>query len=411
MRPLAAALAIVAGLASAPGPEPPTFSADVAPLLREKCLPCHYEGGSAPFPLRTYEQVKKRSRLVWTMALSRKMPVCPATSDEGEFCAGGPFTDEQAVMLQDWMNAGSPEGPAAEDPPVPSREWRLGKPDAVLRPVEAPPVEAEGRPYWVTYVVPLGKLQGRRLRAFDVRVESPQAARGVTLGLAAPGLARAQRGRAGFRSAGTLSPYVSAMAGAWAEGYPAWEFPAGTSMPLEAEALAVQVLYIQRGREEPAGFELALYFSKGPKDRDVRSLLLGTTDFVIPARSGAVHAFRHTWAEDVELIGLVPEARFFCADIKVVTPPAKVFDTRKWEPYWPGVYRRQRPILLERGTTVSAEFTFENDIHASRNDTKIPRPIPGGYRETEEAAFVSLLYAPASKRSPATKTSRQSGTP
>jgi hypothetical protein len=405
----AAAAASAAGLV--PRAQTPNYSQDIEPLLRQKCLHCHYEGGSAPFPLRTYEQVKKRSRLVWSMALSRKMPVCPATSDEGEFCEGGPFSDEENVLLQDWMSAGAPQGEPKEPPPVPSRAWRLGPPDAVLRPIEAPAVEAEGRPYWLTYVVPLGPNKGKRLRAFDFRVDSPQAARAATLGIAASGLTRAARGRAGFRSAGTITPYADAVVGAWSEGYPAWELPAGMSLRLDGDALAVQILYVQRGRSEPAGFELALYFSRRPHDRDVRSRLIGSNQFVIPARTTEVKAFRHTWTESVDLVGLVPEARFFCADVQVTTPVAKVFDARKWEPYWPGVYRRRRPLRLEAGTTLTAEFRFENDIHASRNETTIPRPIRGGHRETEEAAFLWLLYSPAKRGSPATSTPLQSGSP
>ena len=41
----------------------PTFVRDVAPLLDAHCVRCHREGEPTPFPLRTYAQAKKRSRV------------------------------------------------------------------------------------------------------------------------------------------------------------------------------------------------------------------------------------------------------------------------------------------------------------------------------------------------------------
>lgn len=349
----------------------------------------------APFPLRSYEQVKKRARLVWTMALSLKMPVCYATSDAGEFCIGGPFTDEQLVMFQRWLENGAPQGEPTEPPPVPSREWRMGKPDVVLRPVSAPTVEAEGRPFWRTFVIDLRPFAGKRIRAFDVRVASPQVMRQATLGFASPGLARAARGLAGFPTNATLSPYSDAVFGSWAPGYPPFEFPADASLQIGSDALAVQAFYLQRGREEPGDFEVALYFSKNARDRDIKVARIGSMDIHVPARATAELTYQHQFDKAVDLVAIVPEARFYCADIHVSVPGFTLLDTRKWEPYWVGVFRYREPVRLAAGSELSARFTIENDIHASRNEVKVPRPLRGGYREFEEANFVNLVYCDA----------------
>ena len=37
------------------------FAHDIAPLIYEKCAPCHHPGAAAPFSLLTYEDVKKRA--------------------------------------------------------------------------------------------------------------------------------------------------------------------------------------------------------------------------------------------------------------------------------------------------------------------------------------------------------------
>jgi hypothetical protein len=54
----------VAGLTAKPesiSPVAPTYSADIAPILFEKCTPCHRPGQVAPFTLQNYEDAKRRS--------------------------------------------------------------------------------------------------------------------------------------------------------------------------------------------------------------------------------------------------------------------------------------------------------------------------------------------------------------
>src|SRR5262245_23095485 len=40
----------------------PTYTKDVAPILRAKCLNCHRRHQIGPFALETYQQAKKRSK-------------------------------------------------------------------------------------------------------------------------------------------------------------------------------------------------------------------------------------------------------------------------------------------------------------------------------------------------------------
>src|SRR3954451_15101722 len=43
---------------------PPTFAADVAPLLYANCVPCHHEGGAVPFRLVQCLDVPGRARQI-----------------------------------------------------------------------------------------------------------------------------------------------------------------------------------------------------------------------------------------------------------------------------------------------------------------------------------------------------------
>ena len=40
----------------------PTYTADIAPLINDRCGMCHHPSGSAPFSLLTYADVKRRAK-------------------------------------------------------------------------------------------------------------------------------------------------------------------------------------------------------------------------------------------------------------------------------------------------------------------------------------------------------------
>ena len=59
-------IALLAGATSVCAQEKgtPTFSKDVAPILFNQCASCHRPGEAAPFPLLTYQDAKKRGKLI-----------------------------------------------------------------------------------------------------------------------------------------------------------------------------------------------------------------------------------------------------------------------------------------------------------------------------------------------------------
>ncbi|MBS1714063.1 MAG: hypothetical protein JST30_06965 [Armatimonadetes bacterium] len=399
MKPVLFAVAATAmtlgSFQSAPtGSNAVTFTSTIKPMIDEKCLSCHVKGGSAPFPLQTYAQVKKRADLCNRMMLTRSMPPCGAFSDAGEFClGGGPLTDDEAVLLQKWIQAGAPEGEASQPKAAPEPgSWALGKPDAVVKPVSPGELPEEGRPYWKAFVVPLGPHAGKRLRAFDVKVAQPEAVRGVTIAVARDWLLKAPKGAAGYTTGGSLDVDAKKYVGTWASGYPGWVLPKGVSMTLDGTALVVQCMTIPRGRIESADFEIALYFSRSTDDKEPEWFTISDEDFEIPAPGNLVLNPIGKLPRDTRLLAVIPEARFYCTSIRLWSKERLLFATRRWEPYWPGVYRYNDPVAFPEGAELKAEFNYDNDIHMGRNEGRRPQTIGPGYRERDELCRLHLLY-------------------
>ena len=52
----------------------PTFNRDVAPIVFAHCVVCHHPGGTGPFPLTTFREVRKHAEQIVKMTGSRAMP-------------------------------------------------------------------------------------------------------------------------------------------------------------------------------------------------------------------------------------------------------------------------------------------------------------------------------------------------
>ena len=87
---LAAILLLGCGSESAPEGETgaadsPTFARDIAPIIYENCSGCHRPGEAGPFPLLTYDDVRRRALLIQTVTETGYMPPWLPEPGAGDF--------------------------------------------------------------------------------------------------------------------------------------------------------------------------------------------------------------------------------------------------------------------------------------------------------------------------------------
>ena len=167
----AAALVVVAATRAHAAPPPaPTFTKDVAPILFANCATCHHDGGSGPFALVTFEDAKKRARLIASVTQSRYMPPWLPAPGHGDFADERTLSAEQIRTIQRWVDAGSVEGPSEDLPPVPHFPdgWLLGTPDLVIEMPEAYALRADGPDVFRNFVFPVSIPATRFVRAIEI---------------------------------------------------------------------------------------------------------------------------------------------------------------------------------------------------------------------------------------------------
>jgi hypothetical protein len=77
----------------------PSYENEIAPILRNACIPCHSPSGSAGFDETTYAEVYGEYGSILSQVAVCAMP--PLN--------GPPLTDAQRVALTAWLRCGAPD--------------------------------------------------------------------------------------------------------------------------------------------------------------------------------------------------------------------------------------------------------------------------------------------------------------
>ncbi|GIT21022.1 MAG: hypothetical protein CM1200mP40_07040 [Gammaproteobacteria bacterium] len=155
-----------------------TYNTHVAQIINENCVVCHREGGIGPMQFENYDQVRPWAPLIQLKVANREMP--PYAYDHGigiqDLEGDWRLAQEEIDAITQWVNNGSPIGPADITPPLvdlPDLEaWNFeeefGEPSLVIAsiPIDIP---AGGNDLWHKHYVETGLTEGKCIRAMQVK--------------------------------------------------------------------------------------------------------------------------------------------------------------------------------------------------------------------------------------------------
>ena len=161
----------LSGPSPAAASRPLTYSADVQPLVSRSCAqPCHHPGGPGPFPLLTYQDVRKRARQIVDVTRKRYMPPWLPSPEGPRFAGERRLSDDQIALLETWVQGGMAEGEHLPAPNTPMTKdgWQLGKPDLVLSLPQPYLLPAGGTDVFRNFIFPVSITSGRYVKALEI---------------------------------------------------------------------------------------------------------------------------------------------------------------------------------------------------------------------------------------------------
>ena len=385
---------------------PPAYSRDIAPILRANCVSCHRAGESGPFPLLTYEDAKKRARLIAQVTARRFMPPWLPQPGYGDFEDARRLTDAEIRTIAAWANAGAPEGDASE-PPVPApvpNEWQLGQPDLVLKAAQPFALPADGPDVFRNFVFPTQLAAPRFVRAVEIRAGAKRLVHHANLIVDRVHSARKLEPQPGAGFAGMdlniqynvfdppghflfwkpgSAPYVEP------DGY-AWRLQPGDDLVLNAHLQP-------SGKPETIEPLIGLYFTDKPPTQFPVLIQLehdGAINIPPGARDFLVSDdFR--LPVDVDVLAIYPHAHSLGKLLEAwATLPGGtrtwLIRIPDWDQNWQAVYRYEKPVFLPAGSVVSMRYRYDNSAANPRNPNHPPKRVRAGNNSTDEMGHLWL---------------------
>ena len=340
-------------------PQAISYSANISPLLQDKCVRCHSPGNIAPWSMTNYNIVRSYAASIKKNVLNGEMPPWHADPFYGSFVNDASLTPQQAAMLVQWVNDGAPgdggPDPLAVSPPSPTNypfAWpaSLGQPDLVLsipqQSIGATGVEAY-RYINVTTTFPTDTW----IRAAVIRPGNRSV---VHHSLVYFGSDAIFKGLLGF-----FAGYVP--------GYDPVAAPDGTARFLpRGTVLQFQMHYITTGQPETDQTEIGLYVSSTPPAHVLQTKSAPNISFTIPPNSPETQATgSFTFSKDSMLYEMSPHMHlrglWFRYEALYPNNTREVLlSVPHYQFHWQTLYRLAQPKFMPAGTQLICTGAWDN---------------------------------------------------
>ncbi|GHD27961.1 redoxin domain-containing protein [Halioglobus pacificus] len=367
-----------------------SYHDSIAPILEERCVACHTEGGIGPWAMSSYDMVKGFAPMIREVIRTDRMPPWHADPAIGHFLRDKSLTDEEIKTLVHWIEAGAPRGDGPDPLAVPRElpgDWPMGQPDLIVD-IPAFDVPASGV---VDYQRPaiLNPLEEPKwLKASTVKVGSRQAVHHVLTGLLEEMPAN---------GIGDESKW-GASVGGYAVGSESYisRDDVGTYMPVGG-AIGFQMHYTPYGKAVTDATQIGFYFyEEAPTYVQRNTSILDVTIEIPP------HTARHeevaylVFPRDAELFYAFPHAHYrgHSSTLTLQKPDGSeevILSLPKYDFNWQRSYEYVDPIQIPAGSKLIARYQYDNTARNPAN----PDPsltITWGDQSFEEMLFTNLSY-------------------
>ncbi|MGA9568355.1 MAG: tetratricopeptide repeat protein [Candidatus Korobacteraceae bacterium] len=397
---------------SEPGPPSSkvTFNRDIAPIVYHYCASCHRPGEAGPFPLLTYEDVKKHGHQIVAVTQTRFMPPWLPEPQDIKFADERRLSDDQIAKIPAWVDQGMLEGKPSDLPPKPKfvEGWQLGQPDLILKAEKPYMLQANGIDQYWNFIFPVPIHETRWVRAVEIHPGDKRVVHHANILVDRYESARRMEKDKGSGFGGMEIRIESEVFDPdshflfWKPGTVVTNEPDGMALRLDKGTDLVLNAHLQpSGKVEPVQPSIGLYFTDKPAT--VHPMLLQLQNDAaldIPAGdSNFVVTDEFTLPIDVDLLGVYPHAHYLGKDLlaTAVLPDGTtkmLIHIKHWDVNWQAVYRYAEPVFLPKNTVLKMRYVYDNSEANTANPNHPPTRVMGGNLATDEMAHLWLQVLP-----------------
>jgi Tfp pilus assembly protein PilF/mono/diheme cytochrome c family protein len=389
-----------------------TFNRDIAPVVYHYCASCHRPGEAGPFPLLTYEDVKRHGHQIVAVTQTRFMPPWLPEPQDVKFADERRLSDDQIAKIRMWVDQGMLEGKPSDLPPKPKfvEGWQLGQPDLILKAEKPYMLQANGIDQYWNFIFPVPIHETRWVRAVEIHPGDKRVVHHANILVDRYESARRMEKDKGSGFGGMEIRIESEVFDPdshflfWKPGTVVTNEPDGMALRLDKGTDLVLNAHLQpSGKVEPVQPSIGLYFTDKPAT--VHPMLLQLQNDAaldIPAGdSNFVVTDEFTLPIDVDLLGVYPHAHYLGKDLLATAllpdgTTKTLIHIKHWDVNWQAVYRYAEPVFLPKNTVLKMRYVYDNSEANTANPNHPPKRVLGGNLAIDEMAHLWLQVLPKS---------------
>ncbi len=336
-----------------------SYANDIAPILEQRCVSCHMEGGIAPFAMSSHQMVQGWSPMIRETLYTKRMP--PGQIDNeyvNDFHGVNHITVEETQKLVHWIDSGSKNNDgfdplASLNTEVP--KWLNGEPDIIIQ-IPAQHIPATGVQEYRNLQIPLNLDEDVWVKAVEFEAGDPTVLHHIIAFSYGPG---------GVNQFEILNQGIGL--GAYAPGNELNLYPENAGYPLKAGGgLMLQMHYTTSGKEATDASEIGLYLWDEKPEKVVLGGSAADLEINIPAfASGHEMVATKKFRKDSYLTMVGPHMHYrgYDANFKLVYPDGReeeILNVPNYQFNWQKTYDFVEPIFLPAGTVMVYRATFDN---------------------------------------------------
>ncbi|BBM85984.1 redoxin domain-containing protein [Candidatus Uabimicrobium amorphum] len=372
-----------------------SYTKDIVPILKNKCLECHQNNGIGPWAMTSYKKIKGWSEMIKEVVLTKRMPPWTADAHYGKFSNDTSLSVQEMRTLVHWINSGSPVD-GNEDPlvklhsKVAKQDWREGEPDVLLK-LKPQKVPSTGVMDYIRYKEQVPFEEDTWIRGVDIRPGEREVMHHMIIYIYPPKDPNMDEKK--------QKKHKIYLCG-YAPGSGADMFPENTGVLVKkGSKFEFELHYTTSGRSVVDHSQIAFYLHKEKPQREFKVGAAYDVKIRIPANDPNHEVVAsHTFKRDVTLYGLSPHMHYrgksmtFTAiypdksqEILLAVPNYR-FD-------WQTGYTLSQPKTIPKGTKLVCSGAFDNSKYNEYNPDP-EKEVRWGEQSWEEMYIGFFLYSP-----------------
>tara|TARA_Y100000385_G_scaffold65232_1_gene64585 strand:+ start:33191 stop:34942 length:1752 start_codon:yes stop_codon:yes gene_type:complete len=345
-----------------------SYEKDIAPLLIEKCMVCHVEGGIAPWQMKNHETVLGWSAMMRQVLQTKRMPPYHADPNYGEFSHDLSLSTSELQTLVHWIDAGAKKDgnsdPLAKYQAI-APEWDMGVPDLVFE-LDEESVPADG-------------IIDYRYQEHDINIDEDIWATGFQI---LPGnrevlhhvLVSVIYPDGFIEPIDRRSPWIDGLLAAWAPGGITEVFPENTGRAIpKGSRLHFQMHYTTNGKAQKDKSTVGIYYTNQKPANEYLMVGAYNTNIKIPPGDKRYeNKAKYLFENDATLYALFPHMHFRGKAMKFTAlyPDGKkevLLNVPNYSFNWQRGYLFEEPLTIPARTVLYVDAVFDNSSQNTFN--------------------------------------------